>query len=286
MFVLRGEVEERIQKLRVAWDPVMAARIRPHVTLVYPEETVDEQLLLERVAKAAKNAAPFVVSLGEIEGSGNGGVWFPVVDSGTWAKLRTTILSPPFQPIEVTPHVTVVHPRTSGRSREAMNELAGTRIAGSIRVNEMLFTETSPEGMSVIQRFPLAGPKVRVVAGILRRGGRILLCHRHPERVHYPDVWDLPGGHTEAGEASGQTLARELSEELGITVAPPTGPVWMTLETDDLEMSVYLIDSWEGDPHNASPDEHDEIRWVTVDDLPALDLADPSYPEMLRRALP
>jgi len=38
-----------LESLRHAWDPVMAARIPTHVTLVYPEESRDhERLLLER----------------------------------------------------------------------------------------------------------------------------------------------------------------------------------------------------------------------------------------------
>lgn len=56
-----------------------------------------------------------------------------------------------------------------------------------------------------------------VVAAVLRRRGRALLVHRSPQRRWYPDVWDLPGGHVEAGEDPAQALARELTEELGTT---------------------------------------------------------------------
>ena len=46
----------------------------------------------------------------------------------------------------------------------------------------------------------------------------MLLVHRSPTRAAYPDVWNLPGGHIEAGESSTQAITRELHEELGIVV--------------------------------------------------------------------
>src|SRR4029450_2629954 len=61
----------------------------------------------------------------------------------------------------------------------------------------------------------------RVVAAILRRDNRVLLCHRPPERAWYPDVWDLPGGHVEHGETPTEALARELREELAVDLRSP-----------------------------------------------------------------
>lgn len=34
--------------------------------------------------------------------------------------------------------------------------------------------------------------------------------------IHYPNLWDLPGGGREPGETTFQTMARELQEELGL----------------------------------------------------------------------
>lgn len=48
LFLVEGEVADVVQALRARWDPVMTARIPPHVSLVYPEEVTDERLLLER----------------------------------------------------------------------------------------------------------------------------------------------------------------------------------------------------------------------------------------------
>lgn len=131
---------------------------------------------------------------------------------------------------------------------------------------------------------PDSGP-VRLVAGLLRRGSQVLLCHRHRHRVNYPGVWDLPGGHVEEGESLAETLVRELAEELGIDVEAPTGPPWVTLHADGHELHVFLVDRWQGVPRNVAVDEHDDIAWTNADMLQHLDLADPSYGELLRRAL-
>lgn len=204
----------------------------------------------------------------------------------TWNRLRARILHPPFRPIPIEPHATVVHPQTSPNGQEAFIELAGTRIDGDVRLSEMVFTETRKSGMRILNRFPLTAPSpVRVVAGLLRRDRRVLLCHRRHDRTHYPDVWDLPGGHIEEGEPDIDALVRELTEELGIVPELAGDSPWLTLTADHLQLHVFAVDRWRGEPHNVAVDEHDEIRWVTAAELADLDLAHPSYLQMLKRAL-
>jgi 8-oxo-dGTP pyrophosphatase MutT (NUDIX family) len=123
------------------------------------------------------------------------------------------------------------------------------------------------------------------VVGLLRREGEVLLCHRLPGRPYFPNVWDLPGGHVDTDESLGDALVRELEEELGIRIDPPAGPPWTTLRTATIELHIFLVDLWEGEPHNLAPDEHDEIRWFGVDHLDGLALADASYVTLLREAM-
>lgn len=109
--------------------------------------------------------------------------------------------------------------------------------------------------------------KHRVAFGVLVDGDRALLCHRHPERKLFPDVWDLPGGHIEADETPSETVRRELREELGIEVTAMAGLATF-VDVPGAETHAFVVTRWQGEPVNLAPDEHDELRWVTSDLLP------------------
>ena len=125
----------------------------------------------------------------------------------------------------------------------------------------------------------------RVVAGVLRRDGHVLLCHRRRDRASWPDVWDLPGGHVDGDESMAEALVRELEEELGVQVEAPGHPPWMTVVAGDVEVNLYLVDRWVGEPRNSAPEEHDEIGMFAAADFKLLELAHPSYIEILQQAL-
>jgi len=122
-----------------------------------------------------------------------------------------------------------------------------------------------------------------VVVGALVRGGRVLLVHRRPDKRAYPDVWDLPGGLIEAGESEPDALARELHEELGVQVATGSashlcrvtgGPAG-----EPAVLSAWLVRDWQGTPANVAPEEHDDIGWFGLQELP------PPAHVLVRRAL-
>jgi 8-oxo-dGTP diphosphatase len=124
-----------------------------------------------------------------------------------------------------------------------------------------------------------------VVAGLLVKDGRVLLCHRSPGRRWYPDLWDLAGGHVEEGELREEALGRELAEELGIVLSPPiVGPV-AVLSDPELSLAIYVVTNWVGDPVNRDPEEHDEIGWFEVDEVRQLRLALPALPGIIDEAL-
>ena len=56
---------------------------------------------------------------------------------------------------------------------------------------------------------------ILVVAGILRREDRILICQRRRSDA-YGLQWEFPGGKVEPGEEMAVALCRELEEELAI----------------------------------------------------------------------
>ena len=54
-----------------------------------------------------------------------------------------------------------------------------------------------------------------VVAAVIERDGRVLICRRKPGGRHALK-WEFPGGKVEPGEDPREALARELREELAI----------------------------------------------------------------------
>lgn len=125
---------------------------------------------------------------------------------------------------------------------------------------------------------------VAIATAALIRDGRILLAHRSPQRRWYPDCWDLVGGHIEPGESAAQAVIRECGEELGIRIFDPR-PIPMAFTDPDIEMHAFVVEHWEGEPVNAAPDEHDDLRWFEPAELEHLKIADPaSLPDILRTA--
>lgn len=84
-----------------------------------------------------------------------------------------------------------------------------------------------------------AGP-THVAAGVILRDGHVLVSQRH-KGAHQGGLWEFPGGKLELGESAEQALARELYEELGLTVAH--AEPMMKVEHDYGDKSV-LLDVW------------------------------------------
>lgn len=177
---------------------------------------------------------------------GDGGVWFLVEDrSQTWASLRARILSPPSRAMDAKPHITIVQPSTSTRGRAALAALAQTPFTATFNLNEVVYTETSDEGMRVIERFPLQSV-TRVVGAVLRRGRDVLLCLRTRNRASYPGAWDIPGGHVEKHESADEALVRELEEELGITATVESSRPSYVYRIGQTDLAAFVVDQWLG----------------------------------------
>jgi 8-oxo-dGTP diphosphatase len=138
-------------------------------------------------------------------------------------------------------------------------------------------------------RETMAVPEHRVVAAVLRRGDRVLLCHRCPARQWYPNVWDFPGGHVDDGERPEQALRRELIEELGVDIGTIEGdPVCHLSDAGKgFDLTLWVIGEWRGRGRveNRQLDEHDDIAWFGARDLHNLKFADSSHLSLLEHVL-
>ncbi len=114
-----------------------------------------------------------------------------------------------------------------------------------------------------------------VAAAIINSAGEILLAER-PAGKRLAGKWEFPGGKVEKNETPETALARELHEELGITVTPETlEPFWF-LSHDyvaefgfHLLMPVYICRSWQGTPKAL---EHAAIHWCKPRDMHRMDM--------------
>lgn len=115
---------------------------------------------------------------------------------------------------------------------------------------------------------------IDVVVGALVRNRQVLLAFRSRHKEAHPAVWELPGGVAEPGESELDTLRRELREELGVEVAAGSASHLCRVDVGPsatpTRLSAWLVPEWEGTPANLAPEEHDELRWFDLEDLPPL----------------
>lgn len=123
---------------------------------------------------------------------------------------------------------------------------------------------------------------VRVVAAVVRRYGRLLVCQR-PAHKRHGGLWEFPGGKLEAGESIADAASRELREELGVVVRTVDEEAEYSVADPGshfvIEFHPVEID---GDPKCI---EHVAHAWVTPAQLLTLPLApgDRQYAEHLER---
>jgi mutator protein MutT len=131
---------------------------------------------------------------------------------------------------------------------------------------------------------------MRVCAGgLLVRGDQILLARRSSDRSFYPGVWDMVGGHCEAGETPADALVREVAEEIGVTprvfeeIAVLAEP--FPAEHGEARYHIFVVTAWDGGEARLQGSEHSELRWVSPEGASTLPLAHPGYGALLIAAL-
>lgn len=115
-----------------------------------------------------------------------------------------------------------------------------------------------------------------VVGAAIIHDGRCLLAQRS-ETMPLPGKWEFPGGKVEEREDPKDALAREIEEELGITVRIGAflGRGSSQKGNRTIILDVYAAEWLSGE---AVPQEHAALVWAQADQLPEFDWAEADIP--------
>ena len=123
------------------------------------------------------------------------------------------------------------------------------------------------------ERLSLANPRpvVHVVAAAVMDGSDRVLIAQRPAGTHLAGGWEFPGGKLEPGEERSAGLARELHEELGITLATPRPLIRVrhAYPSREIFLDVWIVRRYRGEPQGL---DGQALRWCTREELATVEL--------------
>lgn len=106
---------------------------------------------------------------------------------------------------------------------------------------------------------------------------QILILKRSRTNDILPDCWDIPGGTLEDGEDPAVGAARETEEETGLNIKN-LGLFSYTSNVDAGKNKQFVrlifIAAYPGGAISLSPEEHEEYKWVSIDEVQNYRLVD------------
>lgn len=113
---------------------------------------------------------------------------------------------------------------------------------------------------------------IQVVAAVIERGDRRLLIGQRRRGDTSPLKWEFPGGKVRTGETFEQALARELREELGVTLAKSReiASVRHQYAATPEQLEIHFFAAQFGEP-DVYPRAFEQIAWVLPRELSSYD---------------
>lgn len=115
----------------------------------------------------------------------------------------------------------------------------------------------------------MSGGNSRVVACVIQRGDRMLVCRR-PVTKRHGGLWEFPGGKAEPSESDADAAARELLEELRVRLVRAAPTAFEIADPDSSYIIAFIPVEIEGEPVST---EHSGMQWGHPNDLASLPLA-------------
>jgi 8-oxo-dGTP diphosphatase len=128
-----------------------------------------------------------------------------------------------------------------------------------------------------VKVFPTLLPVAAVA--LIRADGQVLLQRRPMAKAH-GGLWEFPGGKVEPGETPAEAGARELAEELAITVTPASLAPLAFAADHALVILLYTCRAWHGEPRALDAE---AIDWFAPPAISSLNMPPLDVP--LARAL-
>ena len=111
--------------------------------------------------------------------------------------------------------------------------------------------------------------QIRVVAAVISRGDKLLVCQR-PAHKRHGGLWEFPGGKCEPGESDADAIRRELAEELCVETLTVGDAQYEIADPESQFLIVFVAVSISGEPIAR---EHSAMVWAAPDELFSLPLA-------------
>jgi mutator protein MutT len=114
-------------------------------------------------------------------------------------------------------------------------------------------------------------PVIHVVAAAVMDAAERVLVAQRPPGTHLAGGWEFPGGKLEPGEERSAGLARELHEELGISIGTPRPLIRVrhAYPSREILLDVWVVRHYHGEPQGL---DGQPLRWCTLEELATVDL--------------
>ena len=121
-----------------------------------------------------------------------------------------------------------------------------------------------------------------VVAALIWDRDRFMICQR-PAHKARGLLWEFVGGKVEKGETKEEALIRECREELDVAIGVKDLFMDVIHEYPDILVHLTLFNAVieDGIPKKL---EHNDIKWITVDEIPKYDFC-PADEDILKRLM-